>query len=94
MYLNGKFEKEANTFTDFISCARFLIDNRSQPRPTGVSGRLDGGLLVGAVVNLAPELFSCIVAQVPFVDALSTILDPRATAHSWRMGGVGQPGRE
>ena len=74
-YEDGKLLKKKNTFTDFIACARHL-------KATGWSSRIvarggsAGGLLMGAVANLAPEEFAGIVAEVPFVDALNTILDP------------------
>lgn len=76
-YLNGKFEKKRNSFTDFVSCAQHLVDEGvTDPSQLACRGGSAGGLLVGAVANLAPELFACVVAQVPFVDALNTILDP------------------
>ncbi len=76
-YLNGKFEKKRNSFTDFVTCAKHLIaEGFTEPNQLACRGGSAGGLLVGAVANLAPELFGCVVAQVPFVDALNTILDP------------------
>jgi len=75
-YEDGKFFAKANTFTDFVACARHLIDE-GWTTPDGLMARggSAGGLLMGAVANLAPELFRVIVAEVPFVDCLSTILD-------------------
>lgn len=76
-YEDGKALKKKNTFTDFIDCARHLIDTgwTSSPRLVGLGGSA-GGLLIGAVANLAPDLWGGLVAQVPFVDPLTTILDP------------------
>jgi len=66
-----------NTFTDFVACARHLAGTGwTSPRRLIARGGSAGGLLMGAAVNLAPEAFGGIVAQVPFVDALTTILDP------------------
>lgn len=76
-YENGKFERKRNTFTDTVACARHLIDEGwTTPPQLGLRGGSAGGLLVGATLNLAPELFGSAVAQVPFVDALNTMLDP------------------
>jgi len=76
-YEDGKFLHKANTFTDFIACAEFLIAERwTQPNQLTISGGSAGGLLMGAVVNLRPELFKGAIAQVPFVDVVTTILDP------------------
>ena len=76
-YLDGKEMAKRNTFTDFVACARHLVDERwTSPQQLGIRGGSAGGLLMGAVVNLAPELFGAVVAEVPFVDALNTILDP------------------
>ncbi|UMY18541.1 S9 family peptidase [Methylobacterium organophilum] len=75
-YLDGKREKKPNTFTDFVACARALIEAgyTSQKRIVAHGGSA-GGMLMGAVANLAPELFAGIVADVPFVDVLNTMLD-------------------
>jgi oligopeptidase B len=76
-YEHGKLLEKKNTFTDFIAVARHLIDNDvTRPHNLVALGGSAGGLLVGAVANMAPELFAGILAQVPFVDALTTILDP------------------
>ena len=75
-YEDGKFLKKANTFSDFVACARELIaQGYTSPEHLAIRGRSAGGLLIGAVMNEAPELFACAVAQVPFVDALTTMLD-------------------
>ncbi len=73
---DGRLLKKRNTFTDFIACAEKLIEARyTSPDRLAMEGRSAGGLLVGAVVNLRPELFSIVLAGVPFVDVLNTILD-------------------
>ncbi len=75
-YDDGKLLKKKNTFTDFISCAEFLIDERfTRPEKLFALGRSAGGLLMGAISNMRPELFKGIVAEVPFVDAVTTMLD-------------------
>ncbi|MGA0568720.1 S9 family peptidase [Rathayibacter sp. KR2-224] len=76
-YEHGKLTRKRNTFTDFVACARHLIDgNWTMPDRLVAEGGSAGGLLMGAVANLAPELFAGILADVPFVDALTSILDP------------------
>jgi oligopeptidase B len=75
-YENGRMEHKANTFSDFIACAHHLVAE-GVARPDTLSGRggSAGGLLIGAVANAAPDLFAALVAQVPFVDCLTTMLD-------------------
>jgi oligopeptidase B len=91
-YENGKLLNKKNTFSDFVACAERLVtpygpgdaaeadaapDTRwTSPRRLVARGGSAGGLLMGAVANLAPEAFAGVVADVPFVDALNTILDP------------------
>ena len=76
-YLDGKYLAKKNTFTDFIAAAVHLVRTGwTQPRTLAIRGGSAGGLLMGAVVNMRPDLFGAVVAQVPFVDALNTILDP------------------
>jgi oligopeptidase B len=76
-YEDGKLLRKRNTFTDFVACARHLVDEGwTTPAQLVAEGGSAGGLLMGAVANLAPELFAGILADVPFVDALTTILDP------------------
>lgn len=76
-YENGKTLTKKNTFTDFVSCAKHLIDTGVTAADRMVAdGGSAGGLLMGAVANLAPELFVSILANVPFVDPLTSILDP------------------
>ncbi len=75
-YRNGKMLKKMNTFTDFISCSEFLIENGyTSSSKLSINGRSAGGLLMGAVVNLCPNLFKSVVAEVPFVDVMNTMLD-------------------
>ena len=75
-YKTGKLAHKANTFRDFISCAEHLIAAGFTARGNIVAqGGSAGGMLVGAAVNMAPEMFRGIVAEVPFVDVLSTMLD-------------------
>ena len=76
-YDNGKTLTKKNTFTDFVDAARHLVDTQwTTPQQMVAEGGSAGGLLMGAVTNLAPELFNGILASVPFVDALTSILDP------------------
>ncbi|WP_433611551.1 S9 family peptidase [Dactylosporangium sp. CA-139114] len=76
-YDEGKMLAKRNTFTDFIACAEHLVKaGWTAPDRLIARGGSAGGLLMGAVANLAPGAFGGIVAQVPFVDALNTILDP------------------
>jgi oligopeptidase B len=75
-YEDGKLLDKPNTFADFVACARTLIDEGwTAPDRLVARGGSAGGLLIGAVANLAPELFRAMVAEVPFVDCLTTILD-------------------
>lgn len=76
-YEHGKLLEKKNTFTDFVAVAEHLVDSGlTSPRQLAASGGSAGGLLMGAVANLAPQLFAGVLAQVPFVDPLTTILDP------------------
>lgn len=75
-YDNGKLLNKMNTFTDFIDCSQFLIDeNITSPDKLFAMGGSAGGLLVGAVANMGPSLYKGIIAQVPFVDVVTTMLD-------------------
>ncbi len=75
-YDNGKMEHKLNTFTDFIDCADHLVEKRyADPRKVFCHGGSAGGLLVGAVVNMRPERWKAVCAEVPFVDVVTTMLD-------------------
>jgi oligopeptidase B len=75
-YIDGKLSKKRNTFTDFISAARHLVDaGYTRAGRIVAQGGSAGGMLMGAAVNLAPELFAGVIADVPFVDVLNTMLD-------------------
>jgi len=72
----GKMHQKMNTFTDFISCADYLFAKRyTSPERLVIEGGSAGGLLMGAVANLRPEMFRAVVSHVPFVDVLNTMLD-------------------
>lgn len=76
-YQKGKLEHKENSFRDCIACAEFLVaSGRAAPGRIALHGASAGGLLVGAVLNARPDLFGAIVAEVPFVDVLNTMLDP------------------
>lgn len=75
-YEDGKMLQKKNTFFDFIDAAKFLVDeNYTSPKHLYAMGGSAGGLLMGAVINYEPNLFNGIVAQVPFVDVVTTMLD-------------------
>lgn len=75
-YENGKLLKKKNTFSDFIACAEHLIDLQfTRPHKLFAMGGSAGGLLIGAVINMRPELFRAAIAAVPFVDVVTTMLD-------------------
>jgi oligopeptidase B len=75
-YEDGKLLRKRNTFTDFIACAEHLVAERfTAPDRLVARGASAGGLLMGAITNLRPDLFRAVVAEVPFVDCLTTILD-------------------
>ena len=75
-YENGKLLNKKNTFTDFIDCAKYLLQNKysSQEKLYAMGGSA-GGLLMGAIINMAPELWGGVIAAVPFVDVVTTMLD-------------------
>ncbi len=76
-YEDGKLLKKRNTFSDFICCAQYLVDQRyAAPKRVAIVGGSAGGLLMGAVMNMRPDLFTTVIAVVPFVDLLNTMSDP------------------
>ncbi|KAA8541449.1 hypothetical protein F0562_025412 [Nyssa sinensis] len=89
-YENGKLLTKRNTFTDFIACAEHLIEKKyCSKEKLCINGRSAGGLLIGAVLNMRPDLFKAAVAGVPFVDVLTTMLDPTIplTTSEWEEWG-------
>jgi oligopeptidase B len=75
-YEEGKLLKKKNTFYDFIDCSKFLIDQKyTSPEHLYANGGSAGGLLMGVIINLAPELYNGVIADVPFVDVVTTMLD-------------------
>ncbi|MBX3032304.1 MAG: S9 family peptidase [Bdellovibrionaceae bacterium] len=75
-YEDGKFLKKKNTFHDLISCAEFLVKKKwTNPARIAVAGGSAGGMLMGAIMNMRPDLFKVVAAHVPFVDVLNTMLD-------------------
>ena len=75
-YEDGKMFNKKSTFTDFVDCAEYLIENNwTSADHLYARGGSAGGLLMGAVVNMNPELFNGVVAAVPFVDVISTMMD-------------------
>ena len=75
-YLNGKLDKKPNTFNDFIAAAEHLIgENMAKPGRIAIHGGSAGGMLVGAVLNMRPDLWGAAVGEVPFVDVLNTMCD-------------------
>src|SRR5262245_2162863 len=95
-YDDGKMLRKTNTFTDFVACAEHLVSRGwTSPRRLIARGGSAGGLLMGVAVNLAPQAFGGIVAQVPFVDSLTSILDPSLplTVTEWEEWGnpLGDP---
>jgi len=89
-YEDGKLERKTNTFTDFIACAEHLVAEQiTAPERLAIYGGSAGGLLIGAVLNMRPELFGAAVADVPFVDVVNTMLDESLplTASEWEEWG-------
>ncbi len=75
-YEDGKLLKKKNTFTDFIDCSKHLInENYTSTKHLYAEGGSAGGLLMGAIVNMEPQLYNGVIAQVPFVDVVTTMLD-------------------
>lgn len=89
-YEAARFENKKKTFEDFCACAEKLVaDKRTTPDLMSMEGRSAGGLLVGAVMNMRPDLFKAVIAGVPFVDVLNTMSDPTIplTTGEWQEWG-------
>ncbi len=89
-YDDGKMLKKKNTFNDFIDVAEYLVKSGYTSRSRLIAnGGSAGGLLMGAVANMRPDLFKAIVAEVPFVDVINTMLDATLplTAQEWEQWG-------
>ena len=96
-YLDGKLAAKPNSFDDLIACGQTLVhDGIADPQRIAIRGGSAGGLLVGAALNRAPNLWAAVVAEVPFVDALNTILDPSLplTVMEWEEWGNPVESRE
>jgi oligopeptidase B len=94
-YDEGKMLHKKNTFGDFIACAEYLIRERyTNPSKLFAMGRSAGGLLMGAVSNMRPDLFEGIVAEVPFVDVVTTMLDPSIPLTTGEYDEWGDPNRK
>ena len=91
-YEAGRFLNKPNTFTDFITSAEYLIRERwTSADRLAALGRSAGGLLIGAAANRRPDLFRTMIADVPFVDALNTMLDPSLPLTEFEYGEWGDP---
>ncbi len=91
-YEDGKLLNKKNTFTDFIDCAEFLIDERyAAPDKVFAMGGSAGGLLMGAVLNMRPDLWKGVVAGVPWVDVITTMLDETIPLTSGEWSEWGDP---
>jgi oligopeptidase B len=89
-YDQGKMMNKKNTFNDFVDVAQYLVDNKYTSKDRLVAnGGSAGGLLMGAVTNMRPDLFKAVVADVPFVDVINTMMDASIplTAQEWQQWG-------
>lgn len=94
-YEDGKMLHKKNTFFDFLDAAHFLVDqNYTSPRHLYASGGSAGGLLMGAVINEEPELFHGVIADVPFVDVVTTMLDESIPLTTGEYDEWGNPNEE
>ncbi|CAM6106101.1 unnamed protein product [Calypogeia fissa] len=94
-YENGKLLSKRNTFTDFIDSAEYLIDNKfGAKNKICINGRSAGGLLIGAVMTMRPDLFAVAVAEVPFVDVVATMLDATIPLTTAEWEEWGNPAKE
>lgn len=91
-YENGKLLKKKNTFTDFISCAEYLVAQQyTTPAHLYANGASAGGLLMGAIVNMRPDLWNGVIAGVPFVDVISTMWDETIPLTTYEFDEWGNP---
>jgi oligopeptidase B len=91
-YEDGKLLKKKNTFTDFIACSEFLIQQRyTSANKLVASGGSAGGLLMGAISNMRPDLYKVIVADVPFVDVITTMMDSSIPLTTYEYDEWGNP---
>jgi oligopeptidase B len=89
-YDEGKMMKKKNTFNDFVDVAQYLVDNKyTRSSKLVAQGGSAGGLLMGAITNMRPDLFRAVVADVPFVDVINTMMDASIplTAQEWQQWG-------
>jgi len=89
-YDEGKMMKKKNTFNDYVDVAQYLVDNKYTSKDRLIAnGGSAGGLLMGAIVNMRPDLFRAVVADVPFVDVINTMMDASLplTAQEWQQWG-------
>jgi oligopeptidase B len=94
-YEDGKLLKKMNTFNDFIDVTKYLIDSGiTSPSKMYAMGGSAGGLLMGAISNMAPELYNGIIAQVPFVDVVTTMLDESIPLTTGEYDEWGNPNEE
>jgi oligopeptidase B len=94
-YEDGKLLKKTNTFTDFNDCARFLINEKyTSAEKLYAMGGSAGGLLMGAIANMEPALYNGIIAQVPFVDVVSTMLDETIPLTTFEWDEWGDPRKQ
>ena len=94
-YEDGKLFKKKNTFTDFITCSKYLIEhNYTSPEHLYAMGGSAGGLLMGVILNEAPELYNGVIAAVPFVDVVTTMLDDSIPLTTGEYDEWGNPNEE
>ena len=92
-YEDGKMFKKMNTFLDFIACGEYMVENGyTESDQLYAMGGSAGGLLMGAVINLRPDLFNGVVAAVPFVDVITTMSDPSIPLTTGEYDEWGNPG--
>ena len=94
-YEDGKLKSKLNTFTDFIDCSKFLIENKyTSSQHLYAMGGSAGGLLMGAIINMNPELYNGVIAAVPFVDVVTTMLDDSIPLTTGEYDEWGNPNEE